>query len=212
VPDPAGQQSPEAAIVAQVLRADGTAANLSKSPRSTAAASGLPVTFASDGTIWAFAAVPPAMSRDSGRTWQKVGMPKLADDESGLVDTADGKHLYAITGSSQGVSGLWASDDGGKKWRKLTLPSSESSSSGDQGVTFSVVPDGSFLMQHAGILYTYKVGSSTAAEVPLPGVEFTVISPVHGGVIAVSGDGAAASYYYSVNGGDWMRITLRVAG
>jgi hypothetical protein len=213
VPDPADRaDDTDSTLAPQVISPDGTAATLSKGPR-YAAPSTTPVTFASDGSIWALGAEPPSMSHDHGRTWQKVGLPKLDSGVQGLVRTSDGAHVFVITGSSDGIAGIWSAADGGRKWRELSLPKPSGASSSDKSVSFAEVPDGSFLMQTSETLYRYTTSSGDPTEVPLPGVVFAAIAPVHGGVVAVTGDDmGGATYYLTVDGIHWMPIPLRVAG
>jgi hypothetical protein len=211
VPDPADRPDEGTTIQPQVLRPDGTSATLTKGP-TYAAASTTAVLFASDGSIWAIGANPPSVSRDHGRSWEKVPMPKLDSGQRGIVRTADGAHAYAIAVSAEGFAGLWATDDGGKQWHELALPAGSAAGAASSDSYFAEVGDGTFLMLREGTLYQYRPGKENPAEVPLTGVTLTAMAAFPHGIVAVSGEDSASIYYVTVDGTHWMPITLKVGG
>jgi photosystem II stability/assembly factor-like uncharacterized protein len=208
VPDPADRPSgSDTEIAPQVLRPDGTAALLAKGPK-YAEPSLSQVTLASDGSIWATAATPPSVSRDRGRTWQRIPMPSVPGVVSSELRTSDGVHTYALVTTNEGIV-MQASSDGGKKWSALKPPTARSSDSVNSAPTFAQVPDGALLVQVGSSTFRYEVGETDPGEVRVEGVSFSTIEALHGGVSAIAGGSRAPSFFVSMDGRSWTPITLR---
>jgi photosystem II stability/assembly factor-like uncharacterized protein len=209
VPDPDDRKEGEN-IAPQVLRADGTAAVLAKGPRYDVVPA-LPAIVATDGSIWAVAATPASVSHDHGRTWQPIKLPKLDKGAQTFVRTSDGKDTYLIAGLNGELAGLYSSTDGARSWHKLSLPESSAGSAGAQG--FAESPDGSFLLLFDSKLYRYGIGDTSPEEVQLTGgLAFSLLAVGDHAVVSKAGESDDATFYVTVNGTDWIPVSLRIGG
>jgi hypothetical protein len=123
--------------------------------------------------------------------------------------TRDGKDAYLITATGAGLADLFSSTDGTKSWHKLSLPEADSG----EAEGFAESPDGSFLLLFGSKLYRYAVGDTSPEEVQLTGgVSFSLLAIGDRAVISKTGESDESIFYVTVNGHDWIPVSLRVGG
>ncbi|MGH2359282.1 MAG: F510_1955 family glycosylhydrolase [bacterium] len=118
------------------------------------------------------------ISRDSGQTWQPLGLAGEADFHAMAISRADPKVLYAWNVS--GRVGLYRSRDGGRQWEYLGLRGLDrvfylAAHPGKASVVYAGTIHGLYVSEDAG--ETWRVVSPVLSSVPVTAVEVHATNP-----------------------------------
>ena len=213
---------------AQVLRADGTTGMLAGGPKGDGY-TGVSVARSVDGSIW----VPGyrygdndaltatlQVSRDGGRTFRKVTVPRIVDPPS--VVTADGRNVFLVEYDGDGGARLQRSADGGRTWREIKVPAAApvvrgpntsstisifTSGTSGPGATVAPLPDGSLLVSNRTGLYRLAPGGTALRPVPKTPAIFGLI-PAGDATLAFGTTGGEPHFLVTTDGTTWRPVSI----
>lgn len=145
---------------------------------------------------------------NGGRSWKAMPVPnvKLAP----LFSTTPKSAVSSVTFANAKDGwlydpGLWATTDGGQKWRRISVPGDVVAIAASDGVAFASVrrPTGSFSAK----LYKSRVGSAKWTVVPRVAAQFTVTVYGHS-VWSGNADFGSGLWRSTDSGRHWSRLSF----
>jgi hypothetical protein len=199
--------------VVQVLRPDGSAARLAHQPLGKHVYP-FNAIMASDGSVWlsGYVAGGPDqgsgdsaasrlyVSRDRGRTWRAVRLPK--DTSAPIVSTADGRTLCSVDYRDDGAK-IYTSHNSGTTWRELKLPVVNQAAS-HLNTSAAPLRDGGVLISHGGKVYRHDPRTGSR-EVRPDDPEVSWLVAAGAWVVGSSPDGAV--WGLPPDGSAWIKLS-----